>query len=201
MTRTGARDARSMSRECYGAHHHLELWRCSSQHGCLWNAAEGLLRHRQRSHHGDYMGALQTGATPFERAIRIRQTALAQTQQAIAEDRIARAGRTRPHQLQLGELTAGTSEVEFCREVKGDPGWRGPALLLRVDEKDGTAVQYQGKPYLVSLRHIRPFQGIFMVGLQTEDVETSLHHLMRYVESLADYKIYLIGWLKKKNGM
>ena len=67
------------------------------------------------------MGALQTDATPFEKAIRIRQTALAQTQQAIAEDRVARASRTRPHQLQLGELTAGTSEIEFCREVKGDP--------------------------------------------------------------------------------
>ena len=83
--------------------------------------------------------------------------------------------------------------------MKWDPGWRGPALLLRVDEKDGTAgIEYQAKPYLVFLRHTRPFQGIFMVELQREDVETSLHHLMRYVKSLADY---LIGRLKKKNGM
>ena len=146
-------------------------------------------------------GALQTDVTPFERAIRIRQTALAQTQQAIAEDRVARASRTKPHQLKLGELTAGTSEVEFCREVKGDPGWRGPALLLRLDEQEGTAViQYQGKPYLVALRHIRPYQGIFMVEVQNETVETALHHLMRYVESLTDYKIYMCGWLQKKNG-
>ena len=50
-------------------------------------------------------GSVQTDVTPFERAIRIRQTALAQTQQAIAEDRIARASRTRPHQLKLGEMT------------------------------------------------------------------------------------------------
>ena len=147
------------------------------------------------------MGALQTDVTPFEKAIRIRQTALAQTQQAIIEDRVARASRTRPHQLKLGELTAGTSEVEFCREVKGDPGWRGPALLLRLDETEGTAViQYQGKPYLVSLRHVRPYQGIFHVDMQTEDTETALFNLMRYVESLTDYKVYLYGWLQKKDG-
>ena len=57
-------------------------------------------------------GATETDVTPFE-AIRIRQTALAQTQQAIVEDRVARASRTRPHQLQLPDLVPGTSEVEF----------------------------------------------------------------------------------------
>lgn len=42
-------------------------------------------------------GALQTDLTVFERAVRIRQAALAQTAQAIAEDRVAR--RTRPHSM------------------------------------------------------------------------------------------------------
>ena len=39
-----------------------------------------------------------------------------------------------------------------------------------------------------------------MVEVQNESVETAMHHLMRYVESLTDYKIYLYGWLQKKNG-
>eukprot|EP00435_Cladocopium_sp_Y103_P072017 s194_g39.t1 len=141
-------------------------------------------------------GAIETGVTQFEKAIRIRQTALAQTQQAIVEDRVARATRTRPHQLQLPELVPNTSEVEFCREVPGDPGWRGPALLLRLDADEGTAIiQYQGKPYLVALRHIRPYRGIFHVSFPTEEAETSLHRLMRYVESLVEYKVYTYGWL------
>lgn len=84
-----------------------------------------------------YEGSVQTDVTVFERAMRIRQSALAQAQQAVVEDRVARASRTRPHQLDLSALTAGTSEVEFFREVKDDPGWRGPALLLRLDADDG----------------------------------------------------------------
>ncbi|CAL1138133.1 unnamed protein product [Cladocopium goreaui] len=146
-------------------------------------------------------GSTETDVTPFEKAIRIRQTALAQTQQAIIEDRVARASRTRPHQLALDELIPGTSEIEFCREVQGDPGWRGPALLLRLDADEGTAViQYQGKPYLVALRHIRPYRGIFHVAFPSEDTQTALNRLMRYVESLVDYKIYTYGWLQRRNG-
>ena len=88
----------------------------------------------------------------FERALRIRQASLAQAQQAVIEDRVARASRTRPHQLEVGELVAGTSEVESYREVKNDQGWRGAALLLRLDADEGAAnIQYQGKRYLVSL--------------------------------------------------
>lgn len=60
-------------------------------------------------------GALQTDLSTFERAMRIRQTSLAQVQQAIIEDRIARAARARPHQLDQG-LIAGTSEVEYYRD-------------------------------------------------------------------------------------
>ena len=108
------------------------------------------------------VGAQETDVTVFEKAMRIRQTALAQAHQAVIEDRVARAARTRTHQLDLDQLIAGTSEVEFYREVKNDPGWRGPALLLRLDADDGVAIiQYQGKPYLVAVRHIRSYKGIF----------------------------------------
>ena len=144
-------------------------------------------------------GALQTDITVFERAIRIRRTALAQAQQAVVEDRVARASRTRPHQLDLSTLTAGTSEVEFYREVKNDPGWRGPALLLRLDADEGVAViQYQGKPYLVSLRFIRPYRGIYMVEVQKPETDETISKMMRYVEAMSDYKVYIYGWIRNR---
>ena len=90
-------------------------------------------------------GALQTGLSQFERALRVRQTSMSCIQQAIAEDRVARASRTRTHQLDLGKLVPGTSQVDIYREVAGDVGWRGPAELLKVDASEGNAiVQYQG---------------------------------------------------------
>ena len=129
-------------------------------------------------------GALQTDLTVFERALRIRQAALAQCHQAINEDRIARASRSRPRHLDTQDLIMGTSEVEFYRENPGDPGgWRGPALLLRLETEEGTAVvQYQGRPYLVSLRHIRPFRGIFMVTTSEPSAEHALLRLLGFVE-------------------
>ena len=145
-------------------------------------------------------GAADSDLTIFERALRIRQTSLAQAQQAIAEDRVARAARTRPHQLDVQSLVAGTSEVEFYREVKKDPGWRGPALLLRLDNDEGVAViQYQGKPYLVALRHIRPFRGIYHLEVQNHTVDEALRKLMVYVENMTEYKVYLYGWIMKRN--
>ena len=143
-------------------------------------------------------GATQRDITVFERAMRIRQTTLAQTRQAIIEDRVARANKHRPHQLETDQLTAGTSEVEYYREIAGDPGWRGPALLLRLDQGEGVAViQYQGKPYLVPLRHIRPYRGVFYFEMQDDTVEQELTRLMRYTEGLSDYKVYIIGWIRK----
>ena len=146
------------------------------------------------SHHG----ALQRDLSTFERALRIRQTALAQTQQSIIEDRVARANRHRPHQLNLDEMVAGVTEVEYYREMAGDPGWRGPALLLRVDQDSGTAVlQYQGKPYLVALRFIRPYKGIYHFERTSPTAEQDLRNLMKYVEGLTDYKAYIVGWIRR----
>ena len=90
--------------------------------------------------------------------------------------------------------------MEFYREVKDDLGWRGPALLLRWDADEGVAViQYQGKPYLVALCHIRPFRGIYHLTVQQPEVDEMLNRLMRYVESLTDYKAYWYGWILDKN--
>ena len=92
-------------------------------------------------------GALQTDLSQFERALRIRQTSMACIQQAIAEDRVARANRTRTHQLDMSTMVPGTTLVDIYREVAGDVGWRGPAELLKIDTQEGNAiVQYQGGP-------------------------------------------------------
>lgn len=60
-------------------------------------------------------------------------------------------------------------------------------------------IQYQGKPYLVSLRHIRPYKGIYHFERNNINAEQELFKLMRYVESLTDYKSYIVGWIQKKN--
>ena len=145
-------------------------------------------------------GALQTDITPFERALRIRQMALSMVHQAVAEDRLARANRTRPHQLNVGELVPGTTKVDFHREVQGDVGWRGPAELLKVDASEGTAIlSYQGRPYLVSLRHIRPHQAGVFVTFTGSQVE-AFQELQKLVEKLSPYKVTTIGWLTERQG-
>ena len=150
-------------------------------------------------------GAMQTDLTVFERAMRIRQTALAQCQQAVAEDRVARAGRSRPHQYDITEMVAGTTEIEFYRRPRMTLviGWRGPALLLLLclDADEGVAIiQYQGKPYLVALRHIRPYRGIYHVELQSPDVDNALEKMMRYVGCTRSTMINIYGWIQKKDG-
>lgn len=145
-------------------------------------------------------GALQTDLTTFEKAVRIRQMSLAAVQQAIVEDRTARAHRTRSHRLDTSALVPGTSEVEFYREVQGDVGWRGPALLLRLDPDEGVAIiQYQGRPYLVSIRHIRPHVQTF---LNTSDAlclndtaEDELMDIMKSVELVPPYNKRFMGYL------
>ena len=70
----------------------------------------------------------------FERALRLRQVALQAVQAAILESRIARANRSRPQQLELGSLVAGTSKVEIFRDDGGGYGWRGPATVLKIND-------------------------------------------------------------------
>ena len=140
-------------------------------------------------------GALQTDLTPFEKALRIRQIALSMVQMAVAEDRVARANRTRTQQLNLDQFIPGTTSIDFYREVQSDVGWRGPAELLKIDRDEGSAViSYQGRPYLVSLRHIRSHRaGIFL-----NYDETQLHQLRRLqalVDNMSPFKACMIGWV------
>ena len=61
----------------------------------------------------------------FERLLRLRQVALQAAQAAILESRIARANRSRPQQLELGSLVAGTSSRR----------WR--SFVMMVEAMDG----------------------------------------------------------------
>ena len=145
-------------------------------------------------------GALQTDVTPFERAIRVRQLALSMVHQAIAEDRVARANKTRPQQLRLGELKPSVSLIDFYREYQGDVGWRGPAELLRLSQTEGTAIiSYQGRPYLVSLRRIRPHAARVFVTLN-QSQKDDFQWFKKVLETLSPYKAVTIGWVPEVRG-
>ena len=64
------------------------------------------------------VGAQETDVTVFEKAMRIRQTALAQAHQAVIEDRVARAARTR-------QDTPARPRPAHCRYIRGGILQRG----------------------------------------------------------------------------
>lgn len=134
-------------------------------------------------------GAADKDLTVFERAIRLRQIALAAVQQAVSEDRLARASHTKAKIVDTTDLVPGATEVEIYR----DASWRAPATLLEVDTDEGTAiVKHQGRPYLMPIRFIRKYQGTFY-ALDTDSGE-SLYSLMRFVESWQQYKQGFLGY-------
>ena len=134
-------------------------------------------------------GARERDPYIFESAMRLRQVSLAAVQQAIAEDRVARASHSRPQKVDTSELTPGTSMVEIHR----GESWRGPAVLLEVNENEGTAiVRHQGKPYLLPLRFVRPFRGVFF-NMDTT-AGTTLHQMMAMIEAAQPYKQHFLGY-------
>jgi hypothetical protein len=67
-------------------------------------------------------------------------------------------------------MLPGTTKVEIYRDDSGGQGWRGPATILKANEHAGTAiVEFQGRPYLIGLRHIRPLREAFYINLNTEN--------------------------------
>ena len=144
----------------------------------------GFLEPDAEHRHGDI-----TAESSFERSLRLRQIALQAAQGAILESRIARANRSRPHRLALEDMVPGTTSIEIFREDGSGQGWRGPAVLLKVHEEAGNAiVEFQGKPYLMSLRHIRPLRDSFLIylnensSLTSTDVEKAVKRMKQVVE-------------------
>eukprot|EP00435_Cladocopium_sp_Y103_P048511 s541_g14.t1 len=138
----------------------------------------------------------------FERAARLRQIALTAVQTSIYEERLLRAGRTRPQQVDVSAMVPGTTQVEIFREdpSQSGHGWRGPAQLLDLDEGNGTViVKYQGRPYLMSIRHIRPFRGHFFNQDHHHQQEQALHDMQSTIDSTTPYKLHNRGQVYKKN--
>ena len=146
-------------------------------------------------------GAAQDNLSVFERALRLRQLAMTAATQSIMESRIARAAKTRPQQLDLTNFKPGITEVELHREGADDYRWRGPATLLKISEDQGTAIlDYQGKPYLVPLRVVRHFRGVFLSSIKEQNKNEaegwqSLHQLMAMAKKQPPYQLNTYGYI------
>ncbi|CAE7229802.1 RE1, partial [Symbiodinium sp. CCMP2456] len=156
-------------------------------------------------------GAGHANPSVYERALRLRQMAITAASQSIMENRIARAGHTRPQRVPLDELQAGTSEVEFHREDADGFGWRGPALLLKLNENGSAIVEYQGRPYLIPLRNLRLFRGVYYNdgdslkaddAVKGQELESwiALRRLMQSTEACIPFKIETFGHLRNHRG-
>ena len=118
----------------------------------------------------------------FENAMRVRQIAVNAVHESIVEERIIRANRTRPQQLDLSELVPGVTEVEMLREDSESKGWRGPADLFKIDPNDGTAiVEHQGNPYKPSMRRVRRFRGSYFA----QDLDDDIHYAVKWLKAMA----------------
>ena len=144
----------------------------------------------------------------FERSLRLRQVALQASQAAILETRISRANRSRPQRLPVEEMIPGTTKVELFRDDGGGYGWRGPATVLQINEAAGTAiVEFQQRPYLVGLRHLRPLRESYLQFLNeastttSKEAEQALLRMKMIVEDCTPYKPNTMGEiLKIENG-
>lgn len=138
----------------------------------------------------------------FERAARLRQIALSAAQTSIYGERLLRAGRTRPQQADATAMVPGTTQAEIFREdpSQSGHGWRGPAHLLDLDEGNGTViVKYQGRPYLMSIRHIRLFRRHFYNHDQHQQQERALHDMQATIDNTTPYKLHSRGQVYQKN--
>ena len=80
-------------------------------------------------------------ALHHDRAVKQRMIAKAAALQTVAEHRLAHASRTKPHQIKESSFSVGCLiDLYKAPTTKDSPGWRGPAVLLDMDSKEGTCV-------------------------------------------------------------
>ncbi|CAE7765903.1 RE2 [Symbiodinium sp. KB8] len=156
-----------------------------------------------------FTGSDQTNPTAYEKALRLRQLAITAAAQSIAENRIARAAHTRPQRLPTEDMKPGVTEIEFHREDADGYGWRGPGLLLKLQDNGSAIIEYQGRPYLVPLRSVRIFRGNYYSNFATEGQERkqqeldswlALRRLMESVEACVPFRIDTYGHVKDNHG-
>ena len=81
--------------------------------------------------------------------------------------RLAAAEHTRPQKIDLEKLKPGV-QVDLWRqpERKDIPGWRGPAILISVDNGiNAGTIKWQGRHMSIPLRHIRLHIGFVLAYL------------------------------------
>ena len=154
-------------------------------------------------------GANMTRPNVFENALRLRQISLSTAAQAITENRILRAGHTRPQRLPTESMQPGVTEIELHREDADGLGWRGPGLLLKLQDNGSAIVEYQGRPDLVPYRNLRIFRGTCYANHlsnhgdrreQELDAWLALRSLMQSTEACVPFRIDTFGHLKNLNG-
>ena len=86
---------------------------------------------------------------------------------ALVEQRFLKANKTRPQQIEETKIIPGSAvEVWRAPETKAGAGWHGPARLLEVNKDTGGAiVVWQGRQFLIPLRHVRAHCGYVMAWL------------------------------------
>ena len=154
-------------------------------------------------------GILETPADAMEVALRLRLLAEDAILQSVVEDRIARAHNTKIQQHRpedRAKLVDG-AKVDLWREpdAKDDPGWRGPAELIKAYPDGAKAVvNWRGHIMLVPLRHLRPHVGFVWLAHRSSTPSSRatpiysamtgvVSELMDLVESTGAYQVIVQG--------
>ena len=117
--------------------------------------------------------ALESRSSPspdedyLERSVRNRMLATSAILRSVAEHRMVEANKSRPQQVDEAKLTTGSQgDIYRAPDRKDVPGWKGSAELLKLDtETGGATIIYQGRPFLVPMRHIRQHIGLTLAHL------------------------------------
>ena len=149
--------------------------------------------------------ALDVQPDAMETALRLRLEAKDYILQAVVEDRIARASNTRVQQHrpeEMAKLVDG-ARIDLWREpdTKDDPGWRGPAeLVKRYPDGGRCIVEWRGHVMLVPIRHVRPHVGFVWWTSPTERATTesaddaaAVQELMSAIEQGVPFQVLVFG--------
>ena len=110
--------------------------------------------------------AVSTTPDAMEQALRLRLLAKDCVLKSVVEDRLARAANTKTHQHKpedVAKMSADGCQVDLWREPdsKDDPGWRGPASMVKLHpDKRKAVVDWRGHVMTVPIRHLRPHVGL-----------------------------------------
>ena len=102
-------------------------------------------------------GSLQQRPDAVESLVRLRMLAKQAILQGIVEDRFTQASKIKQHAHPVELLLPGQI-VDVWRQPtrKDEHGWRGPAEILSIERRAGSAiVRYQGQPLIAPLNYLR----------------------------------------------